>query len=234
MLSLDDILKTINSDKLKTIYYLLMLLSLTAFLYRKHQLKGQLSLIIPLLICSISIEAVVDYFKEPAGERYWFLFHIYQPIEYLLLALLFYNNIKSAWIRKYILASLLVYFVILSIYYGYHPFNINMPIYIDFVVEGFFLSIWSTVCIAELIDAEKITEPITLLPLFWIALAVLLFYSSGSFIMGFRYYFEETRSPFGRTWIDVSHYLNLLFYILLTIAFLLTPIMRKPLYNTMN
>ena len=227
MFTLTDILENIYylliDNGLKSVYYLLMLLSLASFLYRKRQLKGRISLIIPLLICSISIEVVVDFFYWYHNKYYVFLFHLYQPLEYLLLALLYYYNIENFKIRKYILISILLYFSILITYYSYYPDYINTSRYIDFVLEAVFLSIWSIISISELINAEKIKEPITFLPMFWISFSVLLFYSGSICIMGFRYYFEQYSLILSSSLSSIHHYLNLLFYALLTTAFLCLP-----------
>lgn len=214
---------------IKMIYYVLMVLSLGSFLYSRKRIKGQLFLMGPLLACSIGVEVLVDIFQWLKGERYLFLFHIYQPIEYLLFALIYFYNTRNGLIRQLILLSLPIYFLGIGTYYFLHPEFFNTLKYLDFVLESFFLCPWAIFYLVELVNTGEIIDSITGVPLFWVSFAVLILYAGSILIMGFRYYFNLNDPLMGAKLLTIQHYLNLLFYMLLIIGFLWAPITRKPL-----
>lgn len=214
-------------DAIKIIYYTLMILSLATFLYRRKKLENKLFLIAGLIVIAICVELIVDYVEWVTGQRPWILFHIYQPIEYLILGLVFFYNMKSNLVGKLIIVSLPIYLLCIVSYYIFNPQYIHTPRFIDFVLESFLLSLWAAIHIMELVNTDEITQHITQMPLFWISFAVLLFYSGSIFIMGFRYYFIVNDKELGEKLMTIPHYLNLIFYLLLTIGFLCTPPMKK-------
>jgi hypothetical protein len=211
---------------LKLVYYGLMVVSLIAYLYRRNKLSGKFFLIPPLLICSIAIEVIVDSIAWLHGQRYWVLFHIYQPVEYVLIALMFYFNLKNQLTKRLIALSIPLYFLLLIGYYTFHPDYIHTLRYTDFVLESFFLSIWALLALIELVNLDELTEPITHIPLFWIAFAVLLFYAGSIFIMTFRYYLDEYNRELSSQLFEIQHYLNLVFYLLLIVTFLWVPTLK--------
>ena len=181
-----------------------------------------------LFVCSILTEISVDLLKHYYNVTYWVIFHIYQPVEYILLTYLFYCNTKSKNLKKFTALSVPLYLAILCVYYLISWESLFVPKYFDFVWESFLVSIWAALYMLELVSSDELNESIITVPLFWIAFAIIIFYSGSIFIMGFRYYLDISAPALSQIARSVGHYLNFVFYLILIFAFIWIPFTKKP------
>ncbi|MCE7066658.1 hypothetical protein [Dyadobacter sp. CY326] len=212
---------------MKILYYLLMFTCLMVFLCRRKHLGKSLFLMGPLLICSISVELVTEYQRKFLHAHDWYQYHIFQPVEFIILTLLFYANMKSHAIRTVMLVSIPVFIIVITSYYLVHPRSFNSEKFIDFQLESFFLIIWAILYLVELINTDHVVDSILRIPFFWISFAVLLFFSGNMFIMGFRDFLAKHHAGVRNTIMLVPQYLNLIFYFMIIIGFLCKPTRKK-------
>jgi hypothetical protein len=212
---------------MKNLYFSLMFICLTVFFFRIKNLGKGLMLLGPLLICSIAVELWTDYNKNGVGIEDWYQYHIYQPIEYILLTLIFYNNIRSAFVKKAMLASIPFFLTTLSIYYFFQPNSFNSEKFIDFQIESFFLIVWAILYLIEIVNTDAVIDSIFRLPVFWLSFAVLLFYAGNIFIVGFRDFLAKYDVEMRDTLMYVPRYLNLVFYLMIIVGLLCTRTRKK-------
>ena len=216
-------------EPLKIFYYVLLFGSLAALKFNQTKLYvNNIRLIEFLFVCSIVTEISVDLLKYYYNITYWVVFHVYQPVEYILLTYLFYFNTKSKNLKKCTALSVPLYLATLFVYYSMSRESLFVPKYFDFVLESFLVSIWAALYMLELVSSDELSESIITIPLFWIAFATIIFYSGSIFIMGFRYYLDMSAPALSQIARSVGHYLNFLFYLLLIFAFIWIPFMKKP------
>lgn len=212
---------------MKNLYYVLMFTCLVVFLWRRNHLGKGLLLLGPLLFCSISVELLTDQLRKTPGNRDWFQYHIYQPIEYVLLTVIFYAHTRSTITRRAMLISIPVFLAMLLIYYLVHPESFNSEKFIDFQIESFFLIIWAILYLVEIVNTNSVIDSIFRLPVFWLSFAVLLFYAGNIFIVGFRDFLSQYDVKIKGKLMLVPQYLNLIFYVMIMVGLLCTRTKKK-------
>jgi len=212
---------------MKYLYYALMFICLMVFLYRREDLGKSLALLGPLLVCSLTVELLTDYQREVLCIKNWYQYHIYQPIEYILMTMIFYNNIRNVLVRKAMLWSAPIFLTTLVVYYSFQPASFNSEKFIDFQVESFFLIIWAILYLVEIVNTDAVIESIFRLPVFWLSFAVLLFYTGNIFIVGFRDFLAKYDVKMRDTLMIVPRCLNLIFYLMIIVGLLCTRTRKK-------
>jgi hypothetical protein len=212
---------------MKILYYILMLTCLVVFLFRRKDLGKGFLLLGPLLICSIAVELVTDWQRKMFSRIDWYQYHIYQPVEYILLTGIFYGNIRNVAVRKAMLGSIPFFLFTLSVYYLYQPQSFNSEKFIDFQIESFFLIIWAILYLVEIVNTDVLIDSIWRLPVFWLSFAVLLFYSGNIFIVGLRDFLSKYDVELKSTLMLVPQYLNLIFYLMIIVGLLCTRTRKK-------
>lgn len=130
---------------LKIIYFGLLGTCLVTLLLNIKRLNKIYYWFIPLIIFAITVQVLQEVLKQKGIEGYDFVFHIYQPVEYSLLALFYYSLIQNAFIKKAILLSLPAMLLFSIFYYSYGTGVFFGADFLDFCVCAFFVCIWVVV-----------------------------------------------------------------------------------------
>ncbi len=209
--------------KLKIIYFILLFVcfSLSCFANRKDDKSMR---IFPfLLFLSIVVEVIV-YFLHSHQIRFNVIYHIYVPIEYVLIAYYFYLNNKVEMVKKIILYSIPLFLlasIICSLISSIHKhpgLQINL--------EGLLLIVWAILSLFS-IEAKEGTK-IHALPIFWICVCVLIFHSGIFTYTGiYNYILEQKTSLGGKLNIYILQISNYILYICWSIAFICSHLTKK-------
>jgi len=174
-----------------------------------------------LLFLSLTTEAIVYlmFFALEKKPQFYVIYHIYILIEYSLLCYFFQLNTKNSSLRKIIKYSIPLFIITstaISIFTGYYIYpghNLNLA--------GFLIIIWTTITLFNIEPQENLS--LFHLPLFWISIGVLTYYSGSFFFNGVYQYFIENNSELAKGlngWINKG--LNYVLYTCFSIAFICT------------
>lgn len=203
----------------RIIYYGLLGICLVTLLINIKRLNKIYYWFIPLIIFAITVQVSQEILKLKDVKGYDFVFHIYQPVEYSLLALFYYSLIRRPLVKKAILLSIPVMLLFSIFYYSYGSGVFFGADFLDFFVCAFFVCIWVVVFFLELLRSEENFNLVSY-PAFWINAGNLLFYGGCLVVMGVYFYVQKSDPGTVRQLLKVNHYLNLVLYFLYIVGFL--------------
>jgi hypothetical protein len=203
---------------IKSIYYGLLGICLATLLLNSKRLNRIYFWFIPIIIFAITVQASQDILKLKEIKGYDFVFHIYQPVEYSLLALFYFQLINNALAKKFILASIPVVLLFSVIYYSVGNGVFYGSDFIDFCVCAFFINIWVVIFFIELLRSDE-KMALVQYPAFWVNAANMLFYGGCLMIMGVYFSVLNTDPVTAKQLLSVNHYLNLVLYSMYIIGF---------------
>jgi hypothetical protein len=206
---------------LKIVYYGLLALSLITLLFNLKRLDRVYYWFIPLISLAIVVQVLGDVLKANNVKGYSFVFHIYQPLEYVLLASFYYRLLKNRWAKKSIVLSVVAMIGFSVIYYSSNYHSFYGADFIDFCVQSVFISVWVIIFFGELLRSQEQLN-LAKYPAFWINSGNLLFYAGCLFVMGLYFYLHKTDEKLANDLLQINHYLNLILYLLYSIAFICT------------
>ena len=205
------------------LFYLLLLSA--SFLTSVYCLKSHRSLhIFPYLLgISLFAEGCVDilYFSLNLKKEYNIIYHIYIPVEYVILAYFFYLNIPGKKVR-YGIAISVPFFLLASICLSAYAVPITEHPGLNFNLSGTLLIIWSLVALLNIQPVMNL--PIWAAPIFWIAV-----FHSGIFFFNstFRYIQARNNLLAQELFTLIIKGLNYFLYICFIVAFLCSQRMKK-------
>ncbi|GAB3908630.1 hypothetical protein GCM10028803_44620 [Larkinella knui] len=173
------------------------------------------------LMWSLYVTCVVEgigYYHLKMVKNSNFIYHFYQPIEYMLVALFFLNTINSVSVKKWIGRSIpgfLLVCVLNTLFFQ----KLNSPNSTSFMVESALLILWSGIYFFELFKGNT-EEKIWAIPEFWISTGVLFFYAGTFFLMGLLNYLYKVDMGLAKKLYVINHILNILLYSLYTVGFI--------------
>jgi hypothetical protein len=208
---------------LKMVYYGLLGLNLLVLAFAYKSLEKRHKVFLPLIVFVITIQVAADILKAK-GLTYYFLFHIYVPIEYILLSVYFSLLFMSRPARMWLLISNIVLSAFCIAYYYMRP-SFWQPDYSHFVISAIFIS---TTVILFFIKLFKNEEHIDLIryPDFWINTGNLFFYAGCVFVMGLHFSLRGKNQTLADNLLKINNYLNLLLYLFYLIGFAWTRMNR--------
>ena len=204
---------------LKFVYYGLLVICLAALLLNARRLNKIYYWFIPLIILALTVQVFSEVLKWQEIKGHSFVFHIYQPVEYSLLALFYYSLIKNGIAKKLVLLSIPLMLAFSIFYYSYSSGAFFGDDFSDFCVGAFFICIWVVVFFLELLRSEENLNLVSY-PAFWINAANLLFYGGCLLVMGVYFYLNSTNPSLALQLLKINHYLNLILYCMYIIAFI--------------
>ncbi len=205
-------------DLLKMVYYGLLGICLVTLLFHSKRLNRIYFWFIPIIIFAITVQASQDILKQQNISGYDFVFHIYQPVEYSLLALFYYQLINNGMVKKLILFSIPVVLLFSVVYYSVGNGVFYGGDFIDFCVCAFFINVWVVIFFFELLRSDE-NMHLVHYPAFWVNAGNLLFYGGCLMVMGVYFSVLGTDPGTANQLLKVNHYLNLVLYSLYIIGF---------------
>jgi hypothetical protein len=199
---------------MKYLYYLLLLSGLIILLIRWKRLDLSLHVFIPIYLFDIATEISTELSKSC-----YFMYHIDVTVSCFFLCQYYFLLLKDNKFKKMAWVGFFVYLTFFFIYFIRNPTNFFRYDPIDFVVEGVFITMFSLYYLVDLYRSGLQTR-LSGHPHFWISAANLLFYSGGSFFMGFAFTLAEQNLALYRELSLIVQFLNLMLYSIYIKAFL--------------
>jgi hypothetical protein len=160
-------------DKYRAIYCVFLLISLILSVVCKKQEKG-LEIFPVLLSISLVSEIITEIFNR-CGIQYQLVYHIYIPLEYCLWSFYFYQVNEKAIVRKIIMYAVPSFALFCLIISSFVLTTAKFPT-IQLNMEGILLVFMTTYTIFTIQIRNNIS--IFSRPVFWVCVAVLVYYSS--------------------------------------------------------
>jgi len=194
----------------KDLYYGLLVACIVTLFLRIRQLPSYCKWLLLLLLTSLGTQVIQQALSVP-GVHAYFVFHIYQPIEFILLCIFYYEIFDKRLYKRitWVLGSL--YILSCLVYYFFRPQSFNKGDFTDFTLESVMVC---GLVVLYFIQMLEIKEKIELKHFmkFWLNALHLVFYGGCLFTMGFYYYLTKTDSLLARQILNINHFLNLLLY----------------------
>lgn len=212
-------------DSWEIIYHFLLLAALFVSLLVFKSENKSLRLFPLILLIGNVIEIIVIIEKGKGNTNYPFFYHFYIPIEYVVLALFYYLNSERKWVKKSILVSIPIY-ILICIWLTNSALSREEYPSLQFNLEGVLLIVLAISNLFSLKGEEDLI--ITRHPLFWIDLAMLLFYTGNFFLMGSYNQLISSNPEIAKQYFKfINNSLNYSLYILFIIAFICSRPVKK-------
>src|SRR5687767_14610849 len=116
--------------------------------------------------------------------------HLYQPIEFTLLSVIYYHAISHRTFRK-LIKFIVGIFILVSVLSSVWVEGIFAPNTISFIIGSTFIIFYSIVFMFQLYTLPPTAESLLVNPFFWINTAHLFFYCGTFFQMGLDSYLRK-------------------------------------------
>jgi len=200
---------------LYSLYLLLITSGLVFSIVNRRQL-GDFSKYMTILLGMVLLFESFDYIIKV--EHANFLNHIYQPIEFTLMVLIYGRVLDYGWFRK-VMIPMIVIFWSLSIYLSIFVEGIENDNALSFVMGNFCIVIFAIIFHFQLLSNPSKEERLFRHPFFWINTAHLFFYLGTFFQMGFNAYLYERVPEVANSLMIINYVLNLSLYSLYLVGF---------------
>lgn len=172
--------------------------------------------IIAYLVLSLVTSIVATYLRKTGVRNNLFLFHIYTPIEYTILGLLYRNEVTGALLKKIITATI-PFFITLSIVFSAFVQKPDENNSFITVIESLLILSWSLFYLREVLLLQQVTH-LHRFPMFWICVGI-LFYFTGSLITeGMLNYLIKHSLPLAQRVYSIGYIFRYLLLILFIIG----------------
>ena len=218
----------VRMNALDITFFLLLILSVISYLaaWRTGGTPVKIILIYLILILFTSVAAI--YLTRVARlNNNLFLFHIYTPLEYLLLAL-FYRNILSPPMTKDIILFSIPVLIGTSIFFSLFIQKIDRNNSFITIIESTLIIIWALLFFRDILLLHHVTA-LQRYPLFWINVGILFYFIGSLIIEGMLDYLIKNSMDLARKAYKVGYIFKyILFLLLIAAAWLEVFAKRKP------
>ena len=191
-------------------------LALVAGLVNFQRASRPWRVLLVLVACTLVAESLAEYFAHRYHNNL-VVYHVFHPLEYSLLALVFRDLIGNRTLKTVILVSILLYM----------PFSILNSLYWERVAENqinitailvqSILLVWFALQVLFEFLRQPVYENIYPKPSFWLSMGVLIFFATNIFFWG--YYNRLSDNERGvQVFYKILFYENLLLYFLMAVA----------------
>jgi hypothetical protein len=161
---------------LDIIFFVLLLLAIVSYAFRSKERYGRIILVYLLLALVTSIATIFVLLVGRLTNNL-FIFHIFTPIQYLILSLLYSYEISAVPTRRIIRASIPIFIgvcILLSLFVQKMTDNDS----IETIIGSIALILWPLLFLRQTLKLQEVNSLLRF-PLFWISVG-LLFYFVGS------------------------------------------------------
>lgn len=137
-------------------------------------------ILVLILVVANIVETIALLIKK-VYPGYPYLYHFYIPFEYLCLAIFYYRETSLTWLKKTILASVVLFLIVAVVLtiktkppdlFPSAHFNVEAALLILLILLSFFTS------------KPDYRISVYKTPLFWLNISMLIFYAGNFFLMG--------------------------------------------------
>jgi hypothetical protein len=176
-------------DKYRILYFCFLSISLVFAIFCKKNEKG--IYIFPYLLGSTLLAELLTVLLSYYKLNFYIVYHFYIPLEYGMWGSYFYIVIDKVLVKKLVRLSI-VLFTITSFFCSLTIAKFQHFPSLQLNIEGLLLIIWATFAIFTI--EIKHNVGIFSRPIFWVCIAVLIFYSLISSFMGVYNFISKSRA----------------------------------------
>lgn len=161
------------------IYIAFLLLALLSYIAARRNERHAKWIILYLGLCLVTTIAGVGVLKL-GWENNLFLFHLFTPLEYTVLSLLYYNVLSSKRLKQVVLVSIPVFILTAAVFSLFiQKYQTDSNSYVT-IIESILIFLSSMFFLREVLLLQQVTS-LQNFPLFWVSVGI-LFYFTGSLI----------------------------------------------------
>lgn len=208
-------------DIYNMIYLGLLLIALVTFLVAFKQKDTYVKLVISLLVLWLFTTGTAWFLVKFDGfKNNLFLFHICTPLEYVILALLYRSVIVNTAVKKMIMVSIPVFVVTSILFSAFLQLPSTNNSY-AVIMESVLVVFLSLIFLREVLVLQQATV-LHRLPMFWISVGILFFYTGNLIILGMLNYLVSHSLDVAKRIYRISYIFHYLLFLLLITAALCT------------
>lgn len=163
---------------LDLIFFILLVIAVISYSITGREVYARIVLVYLLLVLLTSVATIYVLVVLKLTNNL-FIFHLFTPVQYLILSLLYRHEIADGRTRKVISWSIPV-FITLSILFSVFVQKISDNNSIITIVESIALITWPLLFLKQTLAMQKV-QSLLAYPMFWISVGI-LFYFVGSVI----------------------------------------------------
>jgi hypothetical protein len=186
------------------IYFILLLAAIFLYSLAARNKQYFSSTIIAYLVLILITSILAFYLRAIGVRNNLFLFHIYTPIAYTILSVLYLNAISGALLKKIITASI-PFFIILSIVFSAFVQKPDESNSYSNIIMSLLILTWSLFYLREVLLLQQVTH-LQRFPMFWICVAISFCFTGNLITEGMlnyliKYSIQIARQAYGFTYI---------------------------------
>jgi hypothetical protein len=200
-------------NALNIVYFILLIVSILSYLAALRTGEAYVKMILLYLLLVLSTTLAAIYFTVVARvSNNLFLFHVYTPLEYIILSLLYYNILSDKRSKKAILISIPV-LTCLSILFSLFVQKIDSNNSYITIIESTLIIFWALLFFREILLLQHITA-LEHSPLFWINVGILFYFIGSLIIEGMLDYMIKHSIELARRAYKIGYIFKFLLFIL--------------------
>jgi hypothetical protein len=198
-------------------YYVLLVIAFILSVFPQNRKDKALSVFCFLIGFAMIAQALQEVFVSRHLRNYY-VFHLFNYIEFNLYGLYFYFLFESRVERNIVKLSMFLYSAFFIFYFTLIKSILEQSFGFLTVVEGILMVLFSVYFYIHLLRSNKYYN-LLVYPHFYINNANLIFFSLSIFGLGFDAYFRSTDPAMAHNVRYINKYSNILMYLLYCIAF---------------
>lgn len=203
------------------IYIALLLIALLSYAALRRKERHAKWVILYLLLCLATTIAALGILKL-GWKNNLVLFHLFTPLEYTVLSLLYYSVLSSARLKRLVLLSIPVFIAIAAVFSLFvQKYHTDSNSY-STILQSILIILSSMFFLREVLLLQQVTS-LQSFPLFWVSVG-LLFYFTGSLITeGMMNYFFRYDMKLALRAYHFGYVFKYLMFLMFTIGALCRP-----------
>jgi hypothetical protein len=198
------------------IYFILLAAAIIFYIIAARNKKYYSSTIMVYLVLVLLTSIIAMSMMYAGVKNNLFLFHIYTPIDYTILSLLYRHAVSSTITKKIITVSIPV-FILLSIVFSVFVQKITENNSFITIIESLLILSWSLFYLREIMLLQQVTH-LQRFPMFWICVGILFYYTGSLITEGMLNYLIKHSMLLARQVYNFSYIFKYLLFILLIIG----------------
>lgn len=166
-----------------------------------------------ILITSIAAAVTTEVLKV---KNNLFIFHIYTPLEYCVISMMFRNSVINPKLRRAITISIPA-FLLTSFLFSIAWQTIEHNNSIVSLIEGILVILWSILFLREVLLTQA-EEALQRVPMFWVTMGILFYFAGNQMLEGLLNYFMDVSMELARQMYRFSYVFRFILIALLAIG----------------
>lgn len=207
------------------IYIAFLLLALLSYIAARRNERHAKWIILYLGLCLLTTMAGIGVLKM-GWKNNLALFHLFTPLEYTVLSLLYYNVLSSVRLKRVILVSIPVFVLTAAVFSLFiQKYDTDSNSYVT-ILESILIFLSSMFFLREVLLLQQVTS-LHRFPLFWVSVGI-LFYFTGSLITeGMMNYFFRHDMALALRAYHFGYVFKYLMFLMFTIGAFCRPAPRR-------